>query len=641
MSRYQALQDRLSAIEAQLPVRPARKAPPRRQAAPRHDTADQVSPVLQQLLAEVLPGALVLDWRHDGGSHAGRMAAEGLVYSFRVDATGISYRPAWEGVGERGWQLRSDSFLELRAPAARARQPAQGKRRQPRLDEQHAAPRSAVGRGHHRRLQRLAARHDSTAPVGTALPLMEPLMDPELKAAANLHRAEALLQSPSIACFLRTGKLPQHAIHSPSTAPGTLRAMAPQEIAVDPLRFQFKVGANQSTGVVKKLPAGGEWDPERAGVLSVWKDPATGTIYVVNGHHRLEMAKRSGAAQVFVRLLNTSDPLEARAIGALQNIASGTSSAEDADAFFGSSWAVSPVELKLMGLEFNMPQRTDAAPLTLEQRIDALRRKCQTGYSCGSACISLRKECRSAPRSSTGKERMKKLLALAAGGSAGQRGIAPVRATEAGKLAGGIAQRRGQQAAQLRAARSQGPGTTEPKLTPREQRLLTLAVENLPGAASLPTTAVSAPKPGSLAGALKQSIEAMKAADARQFGMLAQQLFESSWTLERSSRYRGQTKEQAMEAFKRDLAGKMQQGMAQRAAERAAAPRPASTGRPQSISEALKATTDLMKASDKRLEQLTSDVIDLRAQTAGMGTDESPAQRRVGGKRRGNRPRLP
>ena len=54
-----------------------------------------------------------------------------------------------------------------------------------------------------------------------------------------------------------------------------------------------------------------------------------------------------------------------------------------------------------------------------------------------------------------GKERMRKLLALAAGGTSGQRGIAPVRAQEAAGLAAGIEQQRGAKAGQLRGARQQ------------------------------------------------------------------------------------------------------------------------------------------------------------------------------------------
>jgi hypothetical protein len=117
-------------------------------------------------------------------------------------------------------------------------------------------------------------------------------------------------------------------------------------------------------------------------------------------------------------------------------------------------------------------RRPDAAD-SLEARLDALQKQCSTGYGCGSACISLRKECRTTPRSAIGKERMRKLLALAAGGTSGQRGIAPVRAQQAAGLAAGIGQQRGAKAAQLRGARQQkaapqaqpkaaGPGSEKP-----------------------------------------------------------------------------------------------------------------------------------------------------------------------------------
>jgi hypothetical protein len=93
--------------------------------------------------------------------------------------------------------------------------------------------------------------------------------------------------------------------------------------------------------------------------------------------------------------------------------------------------------------------------VSLQHRLDALRKKCSTGYGCGSACISLRKECRTSPRSAIGKERMKRLLELAAGGASSQRGIAQVRQKEAGELAGAIAARRGEKAGRLKGERQQ------------------------------------------------------------------------------------------------------------------------------------------------------------------------------------------
>jgi hypothetical protein len=86
---------------------------------------------------------------------------------------------------------------------------------------------------------------------------------------------------------------------------------------------------------------------------------------------------------------------------------------------------------------------------SLQERIDALKRKCSTGYGCGSTCISLRKECRTRPGSAIGKERLKRLMALAAGGPSNQRGIGTVKAGEAGEMAQELRSARGSKAQEL------------------------------------------------------------------------------------------------------------------------------------------------------------------------------------------------
>ncbi len=83
------------------------------------------------------------------------------------------------------------------------------------------------------------------------------------------------------------------------------------------------------------------------------------------------------------------------------------------------------------------------------------KKRCSRGYGCGNSCISLRKECRARPSSSIGKERLKRLRELVAGGASSQRGIAPVRQKEAGELAGAIGARRGEKAALLKSSRQQ------------------------------------------------------------------------------------------------------------------------------------------------------------------------------------------
>jgi hypothetical protein len=109
-------------------------------------------------------------------------------------------------------------------------------------------------------------------------------------------------------------------------------------------------------------------------------------------------------------------------------------------------------EAKLMNqAQFDRNSKVDG----LNARIDALKRKCTTGYGCGAACISLRKECRTSPSSTIGKQRLRRLLAIAAGEKAKQRGIAPVKATEASAMAAAITDQRRETAQQLKGQRKQ------------------------------------------------------------------------------------------------------------------------------------------------------------------------------------------
>lgn len=992
MSRYQALQDRLTAIEAQLAFRsgPGPLSRPTR----RHDAADPVSPMLQSLLAEVLPGAQLLDWRQDRGGHAGRMAADGLVYRFRVDGDGVGYRPAWEGVQQRGWELRSDSFLELRAPAARmdfrrGSGAATGQKRKCSAGygcgsacislqkECRITPGSAIGKARLRRLQQLANAGDkAAATTASQVSASRGSLAAERLKERNTARVEKLLARPEIAEYLRTGKLPQSA--SASTEPGTVRTMKPGEIAFDPGRFQYKINATEGTGEVGSLSGVRRWDPNLSGVMSVWKDPADGKTYVVNGHNRLALSKRLGAEEVTVRFLDAKNATEARAIGALQNIAEGAGTPMDAAKFFRDSGIKTKADVEAKGLPlgsgqadkglrlsklpsevFNAVVRGDlsvnrgaiiggsgldeakqrevfkmvsarkgiadqtllelvehaaasvqrtqttmnlfgeseeakdnlitrarlsaavkakiarekrlfstvskakaasslaekggnvinqqqsakvasearealdvfqrlkssSGPISaalnraadrveageseakvrqelerdvfaaveqelqavglrkrpradsLQERIDALKRRCATGYSCGSACISLRKECRSAPGSTIGKERLKRLLTLAAGGASGQRGIAPVKAKEAGELAAGITARRGEKAAQLRTLRQ--ISSDDPGMTPRAQRLLALAKQHLSGAApsvltnpgrqdpgparkpaqpginaqdvttssqqaafarqqqqaakaagdqrgaeawrreertaerdrlanaiatgkqsqsslfgvteydqtmplfqqqagatgqnqpraqqrpaggALVPSRRSAPaitpevvnpevvparpaagRPGSIASTMRETLNAMKAADARQMGMVAEQLFETGWLLDRRTRYRGMSKDQAREQFKVEFMQKLQEGASspEAAARREAMGRRAAEA--GSVSGAMRSLLQDMKASDDRLNDLTRQAIDLRIgaeeQFGGEGGEDpglggSRPRRRLGGGRR-------
>lgn len=69
-----------------------------------------------------------------------------------------------------------------------------------------------------------------------------------------------------------------------------------------------------------------------------------------------------------------------------------------------------------------------------QARLDAVQRKCKTGYGCGSTCISVKKECRSNPESSLSKERAERLSQLVTG-EIKPRGIGVPKPDEASRRA--------------------------------------------------------------------------------------------------------------------------------------------------------------------------------------------------------------
>lgn len=117
----------------------------------------------------------------------------------------------------------------------------------------------------------------------------------------------------------------------------SVKDMDTKSIDFDPDRFQYKLDASGAHGTTGNLHGVKKWDPELGGVLQVWKDPGNGKTYVVNGHHRLDLAKRLGAEKVSVRYIKAANEQEARAKGALTNIAEGRGTSTDAAQFFRDS----------------------------------------------------------------------------------------------------------------------------------------------------------------------------------------------------------------------------------------------------------------------------------------------------------------
>ena len=128
------------------------------------------------------------------------------------------------------------------------------------------------------------------------------------------------------------------------------------ELLADPKRFQYKASTNSATGEVGSLEGVQRWDPNLGGVLTAWIDPADGRTYVINGHNRLAAAKRLGAEAVAVRFIKADSAEEARANGALTNIAEGHGTAIDAAKFLRSrGWGVEQLE------SLGVPLKKDSA----------------------------------------------------------------------------------------------------------------------------------------------------------------------------------------------------------------------------------------------------------------------------------------
>ena len=112
-----------------------------------------------------------------------------------------------------------------------------------------------------------------------------------------------------------------------------------EKIGVDPKKFQFKLGAKLAGGVTEALKDVEAFDPVKAGQILVWQDKS-GKYWVVDGHHRVALAKKTGAEKLQTWVLREADGItaaEARATGALRNLADGKGTAVDAAKLFRDS----------------------------------------------------------------------------------------------------------------------------------------------------------------------------------------------------------------------------------------------------------------------------------------------------------------
>lgn len=136
-----------------------------------------------------------------------------------------------------------------------------------------------------------------------------------------------------------------------------------QDIHVDPQRFQYKMDAYLKGGVTDEYKGVTKFDRDKAGTIAVWRDPADGKTYVVNGHHRYEMAARLGEDSMAVRYVDAPNAAQARLKGALINIGDGKGTAVDAAKVFRDS-GLTPEELAANGISMKGKVAEDGLALS-------------------------------------------------------------------------------------------------------------------------------------------------------------------------------------------------------------------------------------------------------------------------------------
>lgn len=162
--------------------------------------------------------------------------------------------------------------------------------------------------------------------------------------------------------FVRATAADIQAYHETTApAPTTIVRMPVSEIVADPQRFQFKQLGSE--GVSTELKGVTRFNDQLAGVVSVWRDPVDGQLYVVNGHHRLDLARRLGAKELNVQFIDAPDAKSARAEGAMINLAEGRGTATDVGKFLRDMNAT-PGDLAVRGITLTGPLSRDGLALS-------------------------------------------------------------------------------------------------------------------------------------------------------------------------------------------------------------------------------------------------------------------------------------
>lgn len=155
----------------------------------------------------------------------------------------------------------------------------------------------------------------------------EPPIAPDVSSTPTMPEPTEAPIAPTVAEATETEGYPG------STAEDATPVRVPvNEIGVDAKRFQFKAVTDPKTGTSPLLSDVQKWNAIFVQNLTLWEDKS-GKLWVVNGHHRLDLAQRLGVPDVNAVVLKETDGIseaDARAMGALENIAQGRGTSIDA-----------------------------------------------------------------------------------------------------------------------------------------------------------------------------------------------------------------------------------------------------------------------------------------------------------------------
>jgi hypothetical protein len=143
---------------------------------------------------------------------------------------------------------------------------------------------------------------------------------------------EFLRETPEVGAEPRQEPAKEAAV-IPDTQKFPVNVVPVQDIKVDPKTFQFKLETTEE-GIQKPLQ--GEWNELAAGNFLLWESKA-GDLYVANGHHRLELAKRLGQKTINAQILRESEgfsAMDARRLAAESNIIEGRGTIYDQAEYF-------------------------------------------------------------------------------------------------------------------------------------------------------------------------------------------------------------------------------------------------------------------------------------------------------------------